>query len=406
MGARCRNDGERFFCVLYPRYLSPHICIMDTLKAAPKQHIRLHSGYVSFAGQDLRFDEENGIIYDVVMVQEGPAKGHGVHLEAEFIEAVIAYDKRYFRNTGLKARFGHPGASSETMGTQLGRFLDFRTREKDGKMQGIANLHLLASADKSPSHPNMREWVMSMAKEDPDFIMSSIVFEGSGYYQREESGRKKRMKFDDFGYPTNHDPDKEIYVEFDANAGAKHYYTDLVEQGAATDSLYSMSVNPHLFVSQAEQFLQDHPHILKFIAEHPDKVAQFFQRLGINIISPSQTPPPMSGNKTSFLSALLGSANKSPEQLAAEQFDAALTERFAEVQAENQRLSAQVTALQTEATALRDALTALAARVEKVEATPIAPPTGGDTPPAGGGEKERAYGQGDINARWRQRKAQ
>jgi len=44
-----------------------------------------------FAEGDI--DAESGIIRNVVMCQEGEAKGHGVHLEGEFIEALAKYDR-------------------------------------------------------------------------------------------------------------------------------------------------------------------------------------------------------------------------------------------------------------------------------------------------------------------------
>jgi hypothetical protein len=223
-------------------------------------------------------DFENGVIRNVIMVQEGPAKGHGVNLEAEFIDAITEYDQKHFSERGLKARFGHPGASSETMGTQLGYFKNFRKRKNDqGKMEEYADLHLLEAADESPTHKGMRSWVLKMAQDNPDFIMSSIVFRGGDYYQRSSTGEKHILHYDwEDGWLNYKEEYGDIFIEF-----GEHYYTDLVEAGAATDTLYSNKVNPHLFVAQADQFLEDHPDLKNFIVSNPDKVIAFLGSIGV-----------------------------------------------------------------------------------------------------------------------------
>lgn len=231
-----------------------------------------------FAAADI--DVENGIIPGVVMVQEGPAKGHGVNLEAEFVEKIHKYDVRHFSKRGLKARFGHPSASGETMGTQLGVFKNFSLRTENGKLQLIADLHLLEASESSPTHPGMRSWVLKMADEQPDFIMSSIVFSAKGYYQRSPNGSKHNLIISKeyYGEPfTNYKEEwGDIFVEFD-----EHYYTDLVEAGAATDSLFSTTANPHLFVSKVLSWLEEHPELKSFAQQHPEKAFELLRALGI-----------------------------------------------------------------------------------------------------------------------------
>ena len=243
-------------------------------------------------------DVENGIIPDVVMVQEGPAKGHGVHLEAEFVEKIQKYDQKHFGVRGLKARFGHPSASGETMGTQLGTFRNFRTRTVDGKLQAIADLHLLEAADESPTHPGMRSWVLKMAAEQPDFIMSSIVFSVKGYYQRNPNGNKHNLiiSTEYYGDPfTNYKEEwGNIFVEFE-----DHHYTDLVEAGAATDALFSNEANPHFFVSQFLSFIEEHPELKSFAQKHPEKVFDLLKALGVN-------PNPKTTQKMTLLEKLFG----------------------------------------------------------------------------------------------------
>lgn len=267
-----------------------------------------------------RIDRENGMLYDVVMVEEGEAKGHGFYLEEEFITDLVAYDQKHYSKRGLKNRFGHPGASDDTLGTQMGYFLNFRTRKKGGKMQAIADLQLLEVSNLSPTKPNMREWMLGMAEEAPDFVMQSIVFMPGRYYQRAKDGKKKyvyeytKVTGDDgevYDKWISTDPALgKVYVEYGSKG--EHYYTDTVEAGAATDSLFSTEANPHLFVSKALAWLQEHPEIKTFALEHPEKVTAFLETLGVQ----TKKSKPMS---LSLKELLFGKDKAEEVQLSAEQ---------------------------------------------------------------------------------------
>ena len=352
-----------------------------------------------------KIDAEAGIILDVVMVQEGEAKGHEVHLDSEFIDEIVAYDNRNFSKTGLKGRFGHPGASSETMGTQLGIFRNFRKRDQDGKAQAIADLHLLESSELSPSHPGMRSWVLKMAEEQPDFMMSSIVFRGDGYYQRDPEGKKHKLQIaysqDGGRYFKNFkDEYGNVYISL-----GEHFYTDLVEAGAATENLFSNQVNPHLFVAQADQFLYDHPELKSFIQSHPEKVTAFFATLGIpltgttTVVAPK---PPSTKMAFSLSDWLLGkSTSEEGEDLQAvrtalesakEQMTALQAEKEA---AENRANEAEqgAAALQSALGELETKLSKAVDRITELEAKPAALHTGGPTegaaPTADKGQKTK-----------------
>lgn len=328
-----------------------------------------------------KIDAENGIIHDVVMVQEGEAKGHGVHLDADFIREIVAYDREHFSATGIKARFGHPSASNDTMGTQMGVFKNVRERKQDGKMQAIADLHLLEAADESPTHPGMRSWMLKMAAERPDFVMMSIVFSASGYYQKKKNGHKRYIS-------SEYDADPElgeVWVEF-GEKGA-HFYTDAVEAGAATESLFSNQVNPHLFVAQADQFLDDHPHILQFIKDNPEKVTAFFASLGISI----HQPPTKKMAEFKLFDWLLGKQPEveGPEGLRTEleQAQFAVKQLAEEKQAAENRvkeLESGNDALQSAVAQLETKLSQAAARIEELEKQPAVPPVGAPGEPEGG----------------------
>lgn len=341
-----------------------------------------------------KIDAEAGILRDVVMVQEGEAKGHGVRLSADFIYDLVAYDKKNFSNRGLKARFGHPSASSETMGTQAGVFRNFRTREAgmQGPVQAIADLHLLEAADESPTHPGMRSWILKMAAEQPDFIMSSIVFQASGYYQKKANGHKVYINSEYDANPELGD----VYVDFGADG--EHYYTDLVEQGAATDSLFSTKVNPDFFVSRAHQWLDDNPDIRQFVKDNPQRVQFFLQRLGISVQQPQQKKM----SKFSLTKWLFGEAQDAEptaddlETLQTELSAAktqmtalktakdALEHRVKEFETEVASLQANVEQLKTEAEALKADATAKAEEIKRLKEEAADTHSGGDTDPGAG----------------------
>ncbi|MBL7780681.1 MAG: hypothetical protein JNM22_05640 [Saprospiraceae bacterium] len=300
-----------------------------------------------------KIDVEAGIIRDVVMVQEGEAKGHGVFLEADFIEKITRYDDKYFGKTGLKARFGHPSASSETMGTQLGIFSHFRLRQTGDKLEEIADLQLLDSAEVSPTHPGMKSWVLKMAQERPDFIMSSIVFRASAYYQYDNRGKKVILD----EYFSNYNPQEKVFVEFDDRKGAQHFYTDLVEAGAATENLFSTQANPDFLVSRAHLFLDDNPDILEFVKKHPEKVQGFLQRLGISIPQPQQKKMSKKFSFAKWLSGEKQDAEPDADDMAA------LKDDLNGVKSEHTKLSEENEALQESV----NALSAQVASLEKTE---------------------------------------
>lgn len=307
-------------------------------------------------------DADSGIIRDVVMVQEGEAKGHGIYLEAEFIQNLVEYDRANYGERGVKARLGHPGLSDDAQGTQMGYFRNVRERKSDtGKMQAIADLHLLESSNASPSKPGMREWTLKMAAEAPDFIMSSIVFSASAYYQRRPDGGKNYVEWDwhesDW---INLEPKMgEVFAEFSPEAGSAHYYTDLVEAGAATDSLFSNQANPRLFVARFGIWLDENPEIRDFIHHNPDKVQAFLDRVGF---SPKPTKQPRKmGLKELFFGKEAPSA------------DTALTAE--EVQELRTAVSKAETALQTaadETKLLKKQLADANARITELEKTAAA----------------------------------
>lgn len=235
----------------------------------------LKSELVAFsASESTNVDKEAGIISNVILCQVGPAKGHGVHLEQEFIDAGIAYAQKHWAKVGLKSRFGHPNMSNDALGTECGRFRNFRVEED--KM--VADLHLYDSANLSPTHPGMKDWLLSMAAEDPNAIMCSIVFTPDHYYVKNEEGEKLKLKYNDRRerWETEDGESLGNYDKFYV-ALRELQATDIVDEGAATEKLFSAIVNKDKFAVIATEFFDQHPEVLQFLKDNPDKFPQFVE---------------------------------------------------------------------------------------------------------------------------------
>lgn len=269
---------------------------------------------MSFANSNV--DKEAGIIRSVILCQVGEAKGHGVHLEQSFIDDLNAYAQKHHQK-GMKSRFGHPSMSTDALGSEVGRFHNFSV---DGtKLR--ADLHLFESSNLSPTHPNAKNFLLAMAEEDPDAIMCSIVFKPKYEYQYDDDGKRIDIWFCDkrgnwkrcsnnHGEANKFDPNKNLYVELD-----NFYFTDIVDQGAATDKLFSAHFNRDKFSVMATEFLNEHPEIDAFLSENPEKLTEFFQKRKNNYSEDSEDESDTNSSNTNMkidmskyptFSALLG----------------------------------------------------------------------------------------------------
>jgi hypothetical protein len=331
----------------------------------PEKHLNprfLKSGRISFAAakeNGSRVNFESRTITDVIMCQVGEAKGHGVHLEQSFIEAGIAYANKHHASIGLKCRFGHPAMSNDALGTEVGRFKNFRV--VDDKM--VADLHIYQSANLSPTHPGAGDWILSMAEEDPNAIMCSIVFVPGEEYQYDEEGNKFYIAQNKKKY----NPENKVYTELQ-----ELWATDLVDDGAATDKLFSAIANPDKFAVVATQFLDEHPKIAEFLMQKPEKLQEFLNTYqGLKNQFQTNNSKQM---KIKFLSAwafalsLFGLADKKEDELpdvTAEHFGklndecTRLSSELAQKTKDNEALQAQVDALGTDKTTLSGRITEL-----------------------------------------------
>lgn len=139
--------------------------------ATPPRYLRAPKS----SGSEPRVDplggyRRQGIIRGVSVTTRGEAIGHGMWLDQEFVDATTNHINQF--NKGVKARFTHPGLSSDGLGTFLGRIMNAKTVGG----QTIADLHFSQAGHNTPDG-DLAAYVMDLASEDPDSFGLSIVFE-------------------------------------------------------------------------------------------------------------------------------------------------------------------------------------------------------------------------------------
>lgn len=190
-------------------------------------------------------NRELGIIQGVTIARVGSAKGHKGFIDRTFLLQII--DNAASRTAGIKARFGHPNMCSSALGSYLGRFKNYSYSGDQVK----ADLYLDETAKNTPTG-NLYSYVLDMAEKNPDMFGASIVFEiaESVFLEEELDGKKV---------------EKEYFRLKELRA------TDIVDEPAATDGLFSANTFPGI----ATQFLDENPEILEIIFSKPDSINEF-----------------------------------------------------------------------------------------------------------------------------------
>jgi hypothetical protein len=137
----------------------------------PLKHFRANVSRTSGAAiSDDGGEYGHGYITGLSVITRGEASGHDMWIDADFLSDVTAAGNA--ANSGLKARFTHPGQSSDGLGTYLGKYHNFRT-EGD---RVVADLHFQESASNTPDG-DLAAYVRQLAADAPDAFGVSIVFD-------------------------------------------------------------------------------------------------------------------------------------------------------------------------------------------------------------------------------------
>ena len=212
-----------------------------------------------------KIDDDSGVLQKVIVAQVGKVKSYFEQIDVITLSQIEKLGNS--KESGVKARFGHPNMCSSSFGTYIGRFKNFQV---DGE-KVYGDLHLDDVCKESPSG-NLFAYILKMAKNNPDMFGASIAFiPGEPAITNDE-------------YP--------------ATRIEELLATDLVDDPAATNSLFAVDS----FSYQATQFLDSNPAIASLIARKPDTIIEFmlkyfsnnqimkkelFQRLK-NLLSPTQ----------------------------------------------------------------------------------------------------------------------
>lgn len=192
---------------------------MGTMSAEPKWDLCLSSGR-GLVG----VDQENKILLGYIVAEAGPfkSKGRG-EFDSQSLRMIV--EQGNAAKMGLKSRFGHPGMSSDALGTYLGRAKNFRM---DGEKIARADLHLAPASFSSPKG-NLGQHVLDMAMHDPEAIGSSLVIDPDKKYRLNEDGTRMSG------------PDKEPLPPL--WYPKKLYASDIVDEADATNSLLSAQLS-------------------------------------------------------------------------------------------------------------------------------------------------------------------
>jgi len=144
---------------------------MTGIPEIPLKHFRANVSRTSGAAiSDDGGEYGHGYITGLSVITRGEASGHDMWIDADFLSDVTAAGNA--ANAGLKARFTHPGQSSDGLGTYLGKYHNFRT-EGD---RVVADLHFQESASNTPDG-DLAAYVRQLAIDAPDSFGVSIVFD-------------------------------------------------------------------------------------------------------------------------------------------------------------------------------------------------------------------------------------
>jgi hypothetical protein len=118
-----------------------------------------------------RVDRENGIIHGLSVTSSGEALGHKGWNDSVLLSQVVEFGNA--AEKGIKARFTHPGMSSDGLGTLLGTITNFSMQNGGGNVFG--DLKFAKSAFNTPDG-DLANYVMDLAEETPQLAGMSIVF--------------------------------------------------------------------------------------------------------------------------------------------------------------------------------------------------------------------------------------
>ena len=333
-------------------------------------------------------DVTSRTITGVIVMSRGQVKDYRQYvLDDAFADALMksaARDKK-----GVMANYGH---NYDNLGKRLGRFTNFADDGTDIR----ADITIFQSADDSPSLKGLGTYVLKMAQEDNQALMSSIKFSYKYEFQRDGSGKEYKVNYYDREksqwVPSNPDMG-DVYLKFDQLRSV-----DIVDEGAATDKLFTSQDE----LAQAAHDLLHTPGIEDILASHRFPVLE-------QLYGAHHEPESILDR----LKALLGLSKDVSHPITPQNQEDVDQETFNKLQADVTAKDAEIAALKAEkeklakdaasVTELTSALTALTNRIDALEKTPQAKHSQGNEEDEPAQEKVAAYKLNPLNAKWLER---
>lgn len=255
------------------------------------------------AGGVAAVDPGKHVLSGASVIRPGEALGHGMWIDAEMC-AQVATLAAGGKESGLKARFGHPNMCNDALGTFLGRWKNLSANAETGAVTG--DLFLSSTAAESPKG-DLRKYIEEMAAKEPQHFGASIVFtrdqEAEAAFMLANGGK---VATDEFGEYIDlaewKSPDPTNVKNLPHARCAELHAADLVDDPAATDGMFSGAAGMSL-AGQVTEWLDTHPEALKAIADAPEmlgiatrygkELAPFIARYQANAaLAEPPVPPP------------------------------------------------------------------------------------------------------------------
>jgi hypothetical protein len=207
----------------------------------------------------------SNVLKSVRIVEMGEAKGHGVWLDAEFCQDIVALAQ----GRRIKCRMGHSQECKESFGTYIGYYDNFQFVENGLNSYVVADLNLSDAAKHSP-HGDLSQYVTKMAQECPDMCGNSIEFSAAYIYLKTVNG----IAIVD-GMVGEENYDVNIHGKTDGKKYVKAkqlFNSDLVDEPAATNSMFETPLIERFltklgFATSAKRQVIQFRQILKTIKE-------------------------------------------------------------------------------------------------------------------------------------------
>jgi len=308
-------------------------------------------------------DIDKRMMYGVVVAQAMKIKDYrgsefGLELDEAFLKDLVAFAKK--QPKGAMSNYGH---NYSNLGRRLGRMSNF-------SLEGdtiYADLSIPPWVDDTPGLSGLGVGVLKQADGDPDTIMFSIKFSYKYIFQRDKTGAEIKTLYYDKKNQTFVYPVPELgpaYFKF-ASLGS----VDLVDEGAATNSLFSSQDE----LADAAHALLNTPGIEQVLSSHKFPVLdEFYNKGSKSILESLKSLLGLNKEESTLINQENQEDVENTEILA--QLKDAQTELAAATKA-NQTATAELAALKVEnaelATKVTDLETTLSARIEKLEKGPL-----------------------------------